>query len=391
MDESGDADGIDGTGLSRHRAVPRTLYVVATPLGNLRDLTLRALDVLGSVDVIAAEDTRVTGVLLRHYGIATRPLSLHEHNEEARAAQIVANLGAGRSVALVSDAGTPAVSDPGARLVRAVRDAGLPVVPIPGANAAIAAVSAAGLDAERFLFLGFLPTVAKARRTLAGGRRPLPVALVIYEAPHRVRETVGAAARGAGRSTDARRRPRDHEEVRNDRAHAARRCARVVRRGCESRARRIRAARRRAAGRRRRRRWCSHRRAQAARGCWPSCRPRVPRASRPRRPGCRERALRAGAGAEDRQGMTAWPVRDTRPMAAPACVENRALAEPVAGGWEARLDLRFERRHARTVLAARRHVGPAAGAEAALSRRCRRLPGDRRASAGRHRCRRFSW
>ena len=172
MDEGGDADGIDGTALSRHRAVPRTLYVVATPLGNLRDLTLRALDVLGSVDVIAAEDTRVTGVLLRHYGIATRPLSLHEHNEEARAAQIVANLGAGRSVALVSDAGTPAVSDPGARLVRAVRDAGLSVVPIPGANAAIAAVSAAGLHAERFVFLGFLPTVAKARRALLAAVAP---------------------------------------------------------------------------------------------------------------------------------------------------------------------------------------------------------------------------
>jgi len=190
MDESGDADDVESTVPSRNRAVPRTLYVVATPLGNLRDLTLRALDVLGSVDVVAAEDTRVSGVLLRHYGIATRPLSLHEHNEEARAAQIVAHLRAGRSVALISDAGTPAVSDPGARLVRAVRDAGFSVVPIPGANAAIAAVSAAGLAAGRFVFLGFLPAAAKARRELLEAVARLPAALVIYEAPHRVRDTV---------------------------------------------------------------------------------------------------------------------------------------------------------------------------------------------------------
>ena len=145
--------------------------MVATPLGNLRDLTLRALDILGSADAIAAEDTRVTGVLLRHYGIATRPLSLHEHNEAARAGGNRRELRAGRSVALVSDAGTPAISDPGARLVRAVRDAGFPVVPIPGASAAIAAVSAAGLAAERFLFLGFLPSAAKARRELLASRR----------------------------------------------------------------------------------------------------------------------------------------------------------------------------------------------------------------------------
>ncbi|MDH5246967.1 MAG: 16S rRNA (cytidine(1402)-2'-O)-methyltransferase [Betaproteobacteria bacterium] len=183
----------------RFRVAPGTLYVVATPLGNLRDVTFRAVDVLGGVDTIAAEDTRVTGVLLRHYGIATRPLSLHEHNESARATQIVAQLGAGRSIALVSDAGTPAVSDPGARLVRAVRDAGFPVVPIPGANAAIAAISAAGLAAGEFLFLGFLPKAAKARRELLAAVARLPVALVVYEAPHRVRDTVahlGAALAG---------------------------------------------------------------------------------------------------------------------------------------------------------------------------------------------------
>ena len=199
MDESVDAESRDDSNAMRFRVAPGTLYVVATPLGNLRDLTFRAVDVLGGVDTIAAEDTRVTGVLLRHYGIATRPLSLHEHNESARAAQIVAQLGAGRSIALVSDAGTPAVSDPGARLVRAVRDAGFPVVPIPGANAAIAAISAAGLAAGEFLFLGFLPKAAKARRELLAAVARLPVALVVYEAPHRVRDTVahlGAALAG---------------------------------------------------------------------------------------------------------------------------------------------------------------------------------------------------
>jgi len=189
MDENGAHNAIGATG-ERYRALPGTLYVVATPLGNLRDTTLRALDILGSVDVIAAEDTRVTGVLLRHYGIAARPLALHEHNEIARADEIVAMLNAGRSVAVVSDAGTPGVSDPGARLVRRVRDAGLPVVPIPGASAAIAAFSTAGLAAERFVFLGFLPAAVKAQRELLAAASHLPFALIIYEAPHRVRATV---------------------------------------------------------------------------------------------------------------------------------------------------------------------------------------------------------
>jgi 16S rRNA (cytidine1402-2'-O)-methyltransferase len=183
---------------ARFRAVPGTLYVVATPLGNLRDVTLRALDVLGSVDVVAAEDTRVTSVLLRHYGIVTRPVSLREHNEARRAGHIVDLLRSGKSIALVSDAGTPAVSDPGARLVRAVRDAALPVVPIPGANAAVAAVSAAGLAAERFVFLGFLPTAAKARRELLAHVARLPLALVIYEAPHRVASSVARLGEALG-------------------------------------------------------------------------------------------------------------------------------------------------------------------------------------------------
>jgi 16S rRNA (cytidine1402-2'-O)-methyltransferase len=183
---------------SRFHAVPGTLYVVATPVGNLRDITLRALDILGTADVVAAEDTRVTAVLLRHFGIAARPLSLHEHNEAARAGRIVDLLREGRSVALVSDAGTPAVSDPGALLVRAVRAAGFPVVPIPGANAAIAALSAAGLNALQFLFLGFLPATAKARRDALAAVAALPVALVIYEAPHRVGATLAALCEALG-------------------------------------------------------------------------------------------------------------------------------------------------------------------------------------------------
>ena len=174
----------------------------ATPLGNLRDLTLRALDVLATASVIAAEDTRVTSVLLRRYGIATQALSLHAHNEAARVATLLAMLEAGKSVALVSDAGTPAISDPGARLVRAVGDAGYAVVPLPGPSALAAAVSAAGLDAEAFVFLGFLPQKAKSRRELLARFADVPAAIVIYEAPHRVRATAAdlAAALGADRT-----------------------------------------------------------------------------------------------------------------------------------------------------------------------------------------------
>ncbi len=180
------------------RAEPGTLYCVATPLGNLRDVTLRSLDILRSADRIAAEDTRVTATLLARYGIATRPEAFHAHNEAARAQSIVAALAAGRSVALVTDAGTPAISDPGARLVRAVREAGFRVVPIPGPVALAAAVSAAGLEAERFVFVGFLPTKVKARRELLVQLAHLPFALVFYEAPHRVRNCVAELAGSLG-------------------------------------------------------------------------------------------------------------------------------------------------------------------------------------------------
>jgi 16S rRNA (cytidine1402-2'-O)-methyltransferase len=197
---NGEPTGHDAT--HAFRALPGTLYVVATPLGNLRDLTLRALDVLATASVIAAEDTRVTSVLLRRYGIATQALSLHAHNEAARVATLLAMLEAGKSVALVSDAGTPAISDPGARLVRAVGDAGYAVVPLPGPSALAAAVCAAGLDAEAFAFLGFLPQKTKARRELLATFADVPAAIVIYEAPHRVRATAAdlAAALGTDRT-----------------------------------------------------------------------------------------------------------------------------------------------------------------------------------------------
>jgi 16S rRNA (cytidine1402-2'-O)-methyltransferase len=177
------------------RAEGGSLYVVATPIGNLRDVTLRALDILRSADVIAAEDTRVTSTLLARYGVPTRPRALHRHNEARETHALVAALASGRSVALVSDAGTPGISDPGARVVRAAREAGHRVVPIPGATALAAAVSAAGLASERFAFIGFLPQQAKVRRELLAAIASWPVALVFYEAPHRVEETVSDLAR----------------------------------------------------------------------------------------------------------------------------------------------------------------------------------------------------
>lgn len=167
------------------------LYVVATPIGNLRDITLRALDVLAAANVVAAEDTRNTAHLLTHHGIgAKRLMAVHQHNERAAAEKIVALLQAGQSVAFVSDAGTPAVSDPGALLVQAVQAAGLRVIPIPGANAAIAALSAAGLAEPHFLFHGFLPNKSAARRTALESLRDQACTLVFYEAPHRIVECV---------------------------------------------------------------------------------------------------------------------------------------------------------------------------------------------------------
>ncbi len=180
---------------------PGSLAIVATPIGNLRDITLRALDVLRSVDLIAAEDTRTSQHLLMAHGIQARLLALHEHNEAAAAQGIIGALQAGKRVAYISDAGTPGLSDPGARLVRAVRAAGLPVLPIPGASALTAALSVSGLEG-RFLFQGFLPPKAGARRQVLQALAALPTALVFYEAPHRIEETVAdlAAMLGGERS-----------------------------------------------------------------------------------------------------------------------------------------------------------------------------------------------
>ena len=170
------------------------LYVVATPLGNLGDIGARALEVLRGADAIACEDTRHTRRLLDHYGIRAETFSLHEHNEAAASARLLRLLREGRTLALVSDAGTPAVSDPGARAVAAVREAGFDVIPVPGPNAAIAALSASGLTDPHFLFYGFLPAKEAARRKAIAALKALPCALVFYEAPHRIEETVADLA-----------------------------------------------------------------------------------------------------------------------------------------------------------------------------------------------------
>lgn len=178
------------------------LYVVATPIGNLRDITLRALDVLAMADVVAAEDTRNTAHLLSNHGInAKRLVAVHQHNERGASDKIIALLQCGQSVAFVSDAGTPAVSDPGALLVQAVLAAGLRVIPIPGASAAISALSASGMVTPHFLFYGFLPNKAAARRSALQALAAHPYTLVFYEAPHRILECVAdlQAVFGGGR------------------------------------------------------------------------------------------------------------------------------------------------------------------------------------------------
>ena len=171
-----------------------TLYVVATPIGNVTDITLRALQVLLLADVVACEDTRKTGALLTRFGLNKQMVAAHQHNEREAAEKLVARLHAGERVALVSDAGTPAVSDPGARIVDAVRAAGLNVVPVPGASAAVTALSASGLVNDRFHFVGFLPAKARQRESELSTLKSMPATLVIYEAPHRIVDCVEALA-----------------------------------------------------------------------------------------------------------------------------------------------------------------------------------------------------
>lgn len=195
--------------------MPGTLYVVATPIGNLEDVTLRALRILREVSLIAAEDTRRTARLLQHYSISTPTTSLHEHNERSRTPSLIARLSAGESVALVSDAGTPIVSDPGSLLVAAAHAAGIRVEPIPGPSACVAALSASGLMQGEFVFVGFPPNRAKARQEwftrLANETR----VIILYEAPHRIEATLDAMLTTLGDRTIAiaREITKVHEEL----------------------------------------------------------------------------------------------------------------------------------------------------------------------------------
>jgi 16S rRNA (cytidine1402-2'-O)-methyltransferase len=195
--------------------MPGRLFVVSTPIGNLDDITLRALDTLKSVALVAAEDTRRTSILLRHFGIGTASTSFHEHNEHQKLPQLVQKLEAGSDIALVSDAGTPLVADPGQRLIAAAISHGIPVVPIPGASAVLAALTVSGLPADEFVFAGFVPSRSNDRikwlQRLANEQRPL----VFFEAPHRLRKTLAELHKILGDRpiTIARELTKLHEEV----------------------------------------------------------------------------------------------------------------------------------------------------------------------------------
>jgi 16S rRNA (cytidine1402-2'-O)-methyltransferase len=195
--------------------MPGTLYIVATPIGNLEDITQRALRILGEVKLVACEDTRRTRVLLNHFGIKTKTVSYHEHNERARAAEICELLASGQSVALVSDAGTPLINDPGFRVVDRAIELNLPVVPVPGPTALIAALVASGLPSEEFFFAGFLPARANARRGRLAELRAMPATLVFYEAPHRIKATLEDALEVLGDrpAALARELTKIHEEI----------------------------------------------------------------------------------------------------------------------------------------------------------------------------------
>jgi len=174
--------------------MPGILYVVATPIGNLEDITTRALRILREVELIAAEDTRHSRKLLNHFGIRTALISCHEHNEQHRQQELIARLLAGANIALISDAGTPAIADPGYRLVRACHAAGVPVVPVPGPSALLAALSASGEPSDRFIFEGFLPARAAAREAALRALCDEPRTVVCFEAPHRLAATLKAIA-----------------------------------------------------------------------------------------------------------------------------------------------------------------------------------------------------
>ena len=199
--------------------MPGVLYLVATPIGNLADITHRALQVLKDVALIACEDTRHTRKLLQHYGITTRTISYHEHNEQQRALELLELLQQGSDVAVVSDAGTPSISDPGFRLVRAAIENEIPVVPVPGPSALISALIAAGLPTDEFFFAGFLPPRANARRARLAELQSVPGTLIFYEAPHRLAATLKDAREilGEREAVVARELTKLHEEIRRGR------------------------------------------------------------------------------------------------------------------------------------------------------------------------------
>jgi 16S rRNA (cytidine1402-2'-O)-methyltransferase len=192
-----------------------TLYLIATPIGNLEDITHRAVRLLGQVDVIACEDTRHTKKLLSHYGINTRTISYHEHNERERSMELIERLKSGADVAVVSDAGTPGISDPGFRLARIAIDSGVQVVPVPGASALISALVASGLPTDEFFFGGFLPARSGARRARLAELRSLPATLIFYEGPHRIAATLKDALEilGERQAVVARELTKMHEEI----------------------------------------------------------------------------------------------------------------------------------------------------------------------------------
>jgi 16S rRNA (cytidine1402-2'-O)-methyltransferase len=199
--------------------MPGTLYLVATPIGNLADISHRALQVLRDVALVACEDTRHTRKLLQHYGIDAKTVSYHEHNEQQRARELIELLKEGSDIAIVSDAGTPAISDPGFRLVRAAIDSGISVVPVPGPSALISALIAAGLPTDEFFFGGFLPARSSARRARLSELRAVPGTLIFYEAPHRLAASLRDAYEvlGEREAVVARELTKLHEEIRRGR------------------------------------------------------------------------------------------------------------------------------------------------------------------------------
>ena len=210
--------------MSSHEPQPGTLYVVGTPIGNLEDITFRAVRILQSVDLIAAEDTRHTGRLLQHFQITVPQISYHDHNQNSRIPELIEKLHQGKAIALVTDAGIPGISDPGYELVKACIEAGILVVPIPGASAVITALSAAGLPTDKFVFEGFLSAKGKERKERLEFIQSEPRTIIFYEAPHRLRQTLQDLADALGSERQivlARELTKLHEEFwRGDIHHA---------------------------------------------------------------------------------------------------------------------------------------------------------------------------